>query len=155
MCGFKYGVGGYLDIESVLDEYRLLYETPKLELNLEHLQVERVDTDHIWGREYWIVNCKGGDYGAKILEFKSGYRGSVHSHERKDETLCPLNGEIVIELQDSNGLKEHKLTRGMPLRVEAGRQHRITNTCGEIVYIHETSKFEDEQTTKYEGAYEL
>jgi hypothetical protein len=153
-CRQLYGVGGYPSPRDVYDEYRSLYRRSVVELNLEHLQPVRVDTNHEWGTEYWLANCELGGYGAKILEFHTGFRGSEHSHGTKDEILIATNTPIVVytRMSDNTPPERHLLGVGAQLRVLPGLRHMIVNESGQTAYIFEVSNFEDEQTTKFSHA---
>lgn len=127
---------------------------PKIELNLNHLKLVRVE-EHLWGNEYWLANCESGGYCGKILEFRSGWRGSDHSHDNKDEILISTNGSITIYTRERDmnvegaPLVSNPLGLGEQMRIVPGRRHMIENTSGQTVYILEISSFEDEKTVKY------
>lgn len=49
---------------------------------------------HSWGCEYWLRN--DNLYCMKVLEFRSGTKGSRHYHTNKEETMLVVSGKFRI-----------------------------------------------------------
>lgn len=49
---------------------------------------------HSWGCEYWLHNDL--KYCMKVLEFRSGTKGSRHYHTNKEETMLVVKGKFRI-----------------------------------------------------------
>ena len=77
-----------------------------------------------WG--YELIWAKTDRYAGKILHIEAGEALSLQYHERKDETLCLLTGEVRIEVGDAGEpLQTISLHTGESLRLPPGRRHRL------------------------------
>lgn len=74
----------------------------------------------VWGSEEWIVNTP--EYCGKILNLNSGFRCSMHYHQKKDETFYLIEGKILLEY----GSKRRIMVPGESQRIEPGVSHRFT-----------------------------
>ncbi len=77
--------------------------------------------EKLWGSEDWIVNNK--KYCGKILNLKSGFQSSLHSHKNKHETFYLLEGKVLLEL--GNELRKTILNVGESAILEPGTKHRF------------------------------
>ncbi|HYK42982.1 MAG TPA: cupin domain-containing protein [Thermoanaerobaculia bacterium] len=83
-----------------------------------------------WG--YEIVFAENEKYAGKILHVDAGHALSLQYHERKDETLYVLNGEVTLLVSETDGateenaLKEVTLTAGQSYRIRPGVRHRMS-----------------------------
>jgi mannose-6-phosphate isomerase len=76
-----------------------------------------------WGHEtIWAHTDR---YVGKILHIKAGHALSVQYHERKDETVYLLSGELVYRVQVSDALEDVRLTRGQSFRITPGTIHQM------------------------------
>ena len=76
-----------------------------------------------WGHEtIWAHTDR---YVGKILHIKAGQALSVQYHERKDETVYLLSGEMVywVKPEGSDALQDMKLTVGEAFRITPGTVH--------------------------------
>lgn len=76
-----------------------------------------------WGHEtIWAHTDR---YVGKILHIKAGQALSVQYHERKDETVYLLSGEMVYWVKPEGGdaLQDMKLTVGEAFRITPGTVH--------------------------------
>lgn len=65
-------------------------------------------------------------YAGKILHIEAGEQLSLQYHERKDEAILVLSGELELELDGAGGdLELHRLQSGHAQRIEPGRRHRM------------------------------
>ena len=83
-----------------------------------------------WG--YEIVFAENERYAGKILHVDAGHALSLQYHERKDETLYVLKGEVTLLVDanadaDRNGtLEEVTLSAGDSYRIRPGVRHRMS-----------------------------
>lgn len=86
----------------------------------------RVDVRHVpkpWGHEtIWAHTDR---YVGKILHIKAGQALSVQYHERKDETVYLLRGEMKywVQLPGDTELRDQALTTGQSFRITPGTIH--------------------------------
>jgi mannose-6-phosphate isomerase-like protein (cupin superfamily) len=86
----------------------------------------RVDVRHVpkpWGHEtIWAHTDR---YVGKILHIKAGQALSVQYHERKDETVYLLNGEMKywVQLPGDTELRDQALSTGQSFRITPGTIH--------------------------------
>ena len=86
----------------------------------------RFDVRHVskpWGHEtIWAHTDR---YVGKILHIKAGQALSVQYHERKDETVYLLRGEMKywVQLPDDTELRDQRLTTGQSFRITPGTIH--------------------------------
>ncbi len=76
-----------------------------------------------WGHEtIWAHTDR---YVGKILHIKAGEALSVQYHERKDETVYLLTGEMIywVKLEGDAELKDQKLRVGDAFRITPGTVH--------------------------------
>ena len=86
----------------------------------------RVDVTHVpkpWGHEtIWAHTDR---YVGKILHITAGQALSVQYHERKDETVFLLTGEMNywVQLPGDTELRDQRLTTGQSFRITPGTIH--------------------------------
>lgn len=86
----------------------------------------RVDVRHVpkpWGHEtIWAHTDR---YVGKILHIKAGKALSVQYHERKDETVYLLRGEMKywVQLPGDTELRDQALSTGQSFRITPGTIH--------------------------------
>jgi mannose-6-phosphate isomerase len=85
-----------------------------------------VEVRHVpkpWGHEtIWAANEL---YVGKILHIKAGHKLSVQYHERKDETVYLLSGELKywVKLMPDAELQDMHLSVGQAFRITPGTIH--------------------------------
>jgi mannose-6-phosphate isomerase-like protein (cupin superfamily) len=88
----------------------------------------RVEVRHVpkpWGHEtIWAHTDR---YVGKILHVTAGQALSVQYHERKDETVYLLQGEMKywVQLPGETELRDQRLTTGQSFRITPGTIHYI------------------------------
>ena len=86
----------------------------------------RTDVKHVpkpWGHEtIWAHTDR---YVGKILHIKAGHALSVQYHERKDETVYLLSGEMIywVQLDGDAEPRDVRLQRGESFRITPGTIH--------------------------------
>ena len=76
-----------------------------------------------WGHEtIWAHTDR---YVGKVLHIKAGHALSVQYHNRKDETIHLLSGEMVYRVQKDGVLTDMRLRAGESYRNEPGVIHQM------------------------------
>lgn len=88
----------------------------------------RVEVRHVpkpWGHE--TIWAHSDRYVGKILHVHAGQALSVQYHERKDETVYLLQGEMRywVQLPGDSELRDQRLTTGQAFRITPGTIHYI------------------------------
>lgn len=78
-----------------------------------------------WG--YELIWAKTDRYVGKILHIEPGHLLSLQYHERKDETIFVLSGEIVFRVREpgSDELVERPMRPGEAYHVTPGTVHQM------------------------------
>ncbi len=76
-----------------------------------------------WGRE--VVFAETDRYAGKILHLSPGHSLSLQYHERKDETLFVLEGEVRLLVEVDGAMQERTLQPGEAFRIRPGVKHRM------------------------------
>jgi len=102
-----------------------------------------------WGHELWWAQTDR--YVGKLLHVKAGHRLSLQYHVKKDETIHLWSGELVLALDEGEGLAEHRLRPGESYHVVPGTRHRMiaVTDCD----ILEVSTPEVDDVVRLEDAY--
>jgi mannose-6-phosphate isomerase len=106
----------------------------------EHQPVRRVEKP--WGFEIWFAVTPS--YAGKILHINQGEELSLQYHERKDEAITVLSGELELELGwDASQLRTHRLSPGDCQHITPHMIHRMrARTTVEICEVS-TPELED------------
>ena len=84
-----------------------------------------VRIDKPWG--YELLWARTDRYVGKVLVVRAGHALSLQYHQRKDETLMVLAGEVTIEFFAAHEApRVERLTRHQTLHIPAGLRHRLT-----------------------------
>jgi mannose-6-phosphate isomerase len=76
-----------------------------------------------WGHEtIWAHTDR---YVGKVLHIKAGHALSVQYHNRKDETIHLLSGEMIYRIQENGVLTDMRLRAGESYRNEPGVIHQM------------------------------
>ncbi len=76
-----------------------------------------------WGYErIWAHSDK---YVGKLLHINAGHELSVQYHNRKDETVHLLSGEIIYRVKRGDKLEDMKLVAGESFRITPGTVHQM------------------------------
>jgi mannose-6-phosphate isomerase-like protein (cupin superfamily) len=92
-------------------------------------------------------------YAGKILHLEAGHSLSLQYHERKDETLYVLKGEVrlTVEIEGESEMREIRLGEGQAFRIRPGVKHRMR--ADEPVDLVEVSSPELDDVVRLEDAY--
>jgi mannose-6-phosphate isomerase-like protein (cupin superfamily) len=81
--------------------------------------------DKPWG--YELIWAHTDRYVGKILHIEAGEALSLQYHQRKDETLYLLSGDLELDIgDDEQTLQTVVLRPGESMHVWPGRRHRLT-----------------------------
>ncbi len=102
-----------------------------------------------WGHE--IVFAENERYAGKILHLDAGHSLSLQYHERKDETLYVLSGEVTLLVDIEGTMTERRLAVGEAFRIRPGQRHRLrADAACDLV---EVSSPELDDVVRLEDAY--
>lgn len=76
-----------------------------------------------WGEER--IFAEGARYAGKILVIRAGQTLSYQYHERKEETLLVLEGELCLETESAGERVVLRLSPGESFHVTPGTRHRM------------------------------
>ncbi len=76
-----------------------------------------------WGREE--IFAENERYAGKLLYLSAGHSLSLQYHERKDETLYVLEGELILLVGSEAKMNEMRLKPGEAYRIRPGTRHRM------------------------------
>ena len=85
--------------------------------------------DKPWGHEE--IWAESGRYAGKFLIIRKGEMLSRQFHERKEETICVLEGVLTLELGRGPDVV-HRLTPGQSWHVTPGTVHRFCAPEGDV-----------------------
>jgi mannose-6-phosphate isomerase len=102
-----------------------------------------------WGNE--LVFAENERYVGKILHLEAGHCLSLQYHERKDETLYVLEGEVTLEVEIEGEMRQMPLREGEAYRIRPRVRHRLRaeRSCD----IVEVSSPELDDVVRLEDAY--
>jgi mannose-6-phosphate isomerase len=97
---------------------------PKRKADTKAGRVDIVRVPKPWGHE--IIWARSDRYVGKILHINAGQELSVQYHNKKDETIYLLAGEMAYRVQGSNGeLEDVQLKLGESFRNTPGVVHQM------------------------------
>ena len=102
-----------------------------------------------WGHE--LIFAENERYAGKILQVEGGHSLSLQYHERKDETLYVLEGEVVLTVEVDGAMRDIRLSAGESFRVHPGVRHRLR--ADQRCRIVEVSSPELDDVVRLEDAY--
>jgi mannose-6-phosphate isomerase len=76
-----------------------------------------------WGHE--LIFAENDRYAGKILHLEGGHALSLQYHERKDETLYVLKGELELSVEVDGRMTDIRLKPGDAYRILPGVRHRL------------------------------
>ena len=76
-----------------------------------------------WG--YELIWARTDRYVAKLLHIEAGHVLSLQYHERKDESIYVLSGEIVLRLEQGETQIERRMGQGEAFHIEPKLVHQF------------------------------
>ncbi len=99
-------------------------------------------TEKPWGFE--ILFACTGKYAGKVIFVKKGHRLSLQYHEKKDEVMYIHEGEILLEVEGSDGQVVPTVLRpGQCIRVPPLTRHRLAAIEDTTFFEVSTPELED------------
>ncbi|MDQ2969903.1 MAG: cupin domain-containing protein [Acidobacteriota bacterium] len=102
-----------------------------------------------WGHE--LIFAETDRYAGKILHLEGGHALSLQYHERKDETLYVLKGELELSVEVDGRMTDIRLKPGDAYRIRPGVRHRLR--AGADCDLVEVSSPELDDVVRLEDAY--
>ena len=97
--------------------------------------------DKPWG--YELVWARTDRYVGKILHVKAGHVLSCQYHNRKDETMHVLAGELILRTGTADHLDERPFRAGESVHIPAGLVHQIEAVTDTDVLEASTPELDD------------
>jgi len=76
-----------------------------------------------WGHE--IIWAKADRYVGKILHIEPGHVLSLQYHNKKDESIYVLSGEIILRIQQGDALTERRVSQGEAFHIPPKQIHQF------------------------------
>lgn len=97
--------------------------------------------DKPWGYELiWALTDR---YVGKILHVRAGHVLSLQYHNRKDETMHVLTGELILRTQTADGLVARPFRAGESVRIPPKLIHQIEAVVDSDVLEASTADLDD------------
>jgi mannose-6-phosphate isomerase-like protein (cupin superfamily) len=94
-----------------------------------------------WG--YELVWARTDRYVGKILHVRAGHVLSLQYHDRKDETMHVLRGELLLRTQPGERLEERTLRAGETVHIPPRLIHQIEAVVDSDVLEASTPELDD------------
>jgi mannose-6-phosphate isomerase len=94
-----------------------------------------------WG--YELVWARTDRYAAKLLHVNAGHLLSCQYHNRKDETMHVLKGELILRLGRDSDLVERRFVAGESVHIPPGLVHQIEALVDTDVLEASTPELDD------------
>ncbi len=76
-----------------------------------------------WG--YELIWAKADRYVGKILHIEPGQVLSLQYHNKKDESIYVLSGEIILRIQEGETLRERRVRAGEAFHIPPKQIHQF------------------------------
>jgi mannose-6-phosphate isomerase-like protein (cupin superfamily) len=95
-----------------------------------------------WGHEeIWAETDR---YVGKYLHIKSGKRLSRQYHQKKEETIRVLEGELLLELGTSANIEQRMLKKGEVYHITPNTIHRFCAVKEDVILVEvSTTELDD------------
>jgi len=97
--------------------------------------------DKPWG--YELVWARTDRYVGKILHVRAGHVLSLQYHQRKDETMHVLRGELILRTQPAGELMTRSFRAGESVHIPAALIHQIEAVVDSDVLEASTPELDD------------
>jgi mannose-6-phosphate isomerase-like protein (cupin superfamily) len=94
-----------------------------------------------WG--YELVWARTDRYVGKILHIEPGQLLSLQYHERKDESIYVLRGEIILRLQQGETLIERRMREGESCHIPPTLVHQFEAVAATDLLEASTPEIDD------------
>jgi mannose-6-phosphate isomerase-like protein (cupin superfamily) len=103
-----------------------------------------------WGEER--VFAEGSRYAGKLLLIRQGEALSLQYHNRKEETICVLEGVLGLFVERDGLRRELRLAPGESFHIEPGTRHRMLAPDADCLLV-EVSTPELDDVVRLEDRY--
>jgi mannose-6-phosphate isomerase-like protein (cupin superfamily) len=97
--------------------------------------------DKPWGHE--LIWARTDRYVGKVLHVKAGHVLSLQYHNKKDETMHVLSGELILRTRQGEELIARAFRAGESVHVPAGLVHQIEAVVDSDVLEASTPELDD------------
>jgi mannose-6-phosphate isomerase len=97
--------------------------------------------DKPWGHE--LIWARTDRYVGKVLHVKAGHVLSLQYHNKKDETMHVLSGELILRTQPGEELEARAFQAGDSVHIPAGLVHQIEAVVDSDVLEASTPELDD------------
>ena len=94
-----------------------------------------------WGHE--IIWAKSDRYVGKILHIEPGHVLSLQYHNKKDETIYVMTGEIILRLQQGETLIERRMGEGESFHIKPKTIHQFEAVVSSDLLEASTPEIDD------------
>jgi quercetin dioxygenase-like cupin family protein len=94
-----------------------------------------------WGHE--LIWARTDRYVGKILHIEPGQVLSLQYHNKKDESIYVLTGEIVLRLQRNDTLVERRMAQGDAFHIEPRLIHQFEAVAATDLLEASTPEIDD------------
>ena len=94
-----------------------------------------------WGHE--LIWARTDRYVGKILHIEPGHVLSLQYHNRKDESIYVLTGEIVLRIQQGDTLIERRMTQGAAFHIQPKLIHQFQAVVSSDLLEASTPEIDD------------
>ena len=110
------------------------------------MKPKRVDKQ--WGYELWLANNEQEDYCGKILYIEPGNSSSMHFHADKHETFYILEGELCVDIIDTQSTERttHVLEEGDTFVIDRFVPHELSAIGVPVKFIEISTFHRDEDS---------
>jgi mannose-6-phosphate isomerase-like protein (cupin superfamily) len=94
-----------------------------------------------WGHE--LIWARTDRYVGKILHIEPGHVLSLQYHNKKDESIFVLSGEIILRLQQGDTLIERRLPQGEAYHIQPRLIHQFEAVMASDLLEASTPEIDD------------
>jgi len=94
-----------------------------------------------WGHE--ITWAKTDRYVGKILHIEPGHVLSLQYHNKKDESIYVMTGEIILRLQEGETLTERRMRKGESFHIHPKQIHQFEAVVASDLLEASTPEIDD------------
>jgi len=94
-----------------------------------------------WG--YEVIWARTDRYVGKILHIEPGHVLSLQYHNKKDESIYVLTGEIILRIQQGDTLIERPMSQGAAFHIEPKLIHQFEAVMPTDLLEASTSEIDD------------
>ena len=94
-----------------------------------------------WG--YELIWARTDRYVGKILHIEPGHVLSLQYHNKKDESIYVLSGEIILRLKQGDTLIERRMTPGSAFHIQPTLVHQFEAVTASDLLEASTPELDD------------